>query len=149
MRIDRLTQKVREALMHAQEIATQEQQQAIEVPHMVLALIDQEGGVVPPLLEKMGVSARAIEEQMRALLGKLPKVSGGQPYMGSELNLALQSGWQHAQKMGDSYLSTEHLLLAITEQKSAAAELLQKLGITTASVLGKVWSRFNRRSTQR
>ncbi|RYF05903.1 MAG: hypothetical protein EOO40_09825 [Deltaproteobacteria bacterium] len=122
MQPDKLTQKSREALADAQQLAAQLGQQAIELPHLMLALLRQQGGVVLPLLEKIGVRQEALEGSLKAAAARLPKVAGGEPYMGSTLNQALLEAQKHADQMQDSYVSTEHLLLAVAASSKCSVE---------------------------
>ncbi len=78
MRIDKFTQKMQEAVQASQDVASEFNQQEITNEHFLLALLDQAEGITRPLLEKMGVGAEALKEQMRAALQKLPRISGGE-----------------------------------------------------------------------
>lgn len=135
MRLDKLTTKAREALVEAQNLAGGSEQQSIELAHVLAALITQEGGVVTPLLEKIGAKPQVVSKGLDELIAKLPKVSGGEPYLSSELNKALQAAQKHAERLKDDYLSTEHLLLAAAESKGETGNLLRQYGVTADSVL--------------
>ncbi|MBI3179758.1 MAG: AAA family ATPase, partial [Deltaproteobacteria bacterium] len=135
MRPDKLTHKAREALMAAQQGAQERGQQAVELEHLLLALLTQEGGVVPPLVEKIGVPAAALAKQVEAAAARLPKVAGGEAYLGSSLNKALSDAQKEADKLKDDFVSTEHLLLAAVDAKGEAATILRKAGITRDAVL--------------
>jgi len=135
MRTDKLTQKAREALAEAHKRAEENGQQAVELPHLLLALMRQEGGVVPALIEKIGVAKAALEESVMAAVQRLPKVSGGEPFLGSALARVLEAARKHADRLKDDYVSTEHLLLAASESKSEGGELLRGAGLTHDAVL--------------
>src|SRR5688572_19694264 len=124
MRLDKLTQKAREAVLAAQASAAEHDHQAVDVPHVCLALVTQEDGVVPPLLEKIGVPQGALAQKLRDHLRGLPKVQGGEPYLSQELSKVLAAAQKHADQMKDDYVSTEHLFLAVVESKSRTRELL-------------------------
>ena len=135
MRPDKMTHKVREALAEAQQNALQRSQQAVELPHVLVALIDQDGGVVRPLLDKIGAAAKALRTSMEKLVERLPRVAGGEPYMGQELGRVLQEALAHANRLKDSYVSTEHILLAAAESKGEAGQALRQAGVTVDAVL--------------
>jgi ATP-dependent Clp protease ATP-binding subunit ClpB len=134
MHPDKMTTKTREALSEAQTLAAEAGQQAVELPHLLLALLRQDGGVVLPLLEKIGVQTPALTASLQALVVKVPRVSGGEPYMGQDLTHTLQVAQAHADLLQDTYLSTEHILLAAAESQGAAGEALRHAGITLQTV---------------
>ncbi|HEY8953320.1 MAG TPA: ATP-dependent chaperone ClpB [Candidatus Dormibacteraeota bacterium] len=132
MRLDRLTEKAQEALQAAAQEAQERGQQAIEPEHLLLALLRQDGGIARPLLEAAGASLQELEPSLVSRVERLPRVSGGdqQPYLGSELGRALDQAEKEAQKLKDEYVSTEHILLALTESPA-----LNEAGITRAGLL--------------
>ena len=136
MRLDKLTHKAREALADAQTLAAEHGQQAVELDHLLHALIKQDGGVVLPVLEKIGAPAAAIVKELDTAVERLPKVSGGEPYLGAALARVIEEAQKHADKLKDDYVSTEHLLLAITDAKGDATEILRKHGVNHDTVLG-------------
>ena len=85
MRREKFTQKTSEVLEEAARLAESMGQQAVLLPHLVLGLLGQVGGVVPPLMERIGVDRGGLEEGLRALAGKGARVSGGESYLGSAL----------------------------------------------------------------
>ncbi|HZV96000.1 MAG TPA: Clp protease N-terminal domain-containing protein [Candidatus Nitrosocosmicus sp.] len=104
MRFDKLTVKAQEAVQAAQSLADQGNHQALEPEHLLLALIQQQEGVVGPLLGKLGARPEAIVRQVEAELDKLPKVSGGgRQYVGPRLEKALGVAWDEAQRLKDEY----------------------------------------------
>src|SRR6266849_3532732 len=117
MRLDKFTEKAQEALQEASELARGLGQQAIEPEHLLLALIRQQEGVGRTLLERAGVSVQALEPALVSYVERLPKVSGGQPYLSSSLQKALDQTEQEAERLKDEYVSTEHLLLALADSK--------------------------------
>ncbi len=136
MRFDKLTVKAQEAVQAAQSLADQGNHQALEPEHVLLALIQQQEGVVGPLLAKLGARPEAIVRQVQAELDKLPKVSGGgRQYIGPRLEKALGVAWDEAQRLKDEYCSTEHLLIGIAQEKTgAAARMLAAQGVTPEAI---------------
>ena len=119
MRLEKITEKAQEALQEAAELARGLGQQAIEPEHLILALIRQQDGVGRTLLERAGVSVQALEPALVSTVERLPKVSGGgQPYLSSTLQKALDQAEQEAERLKDEYISTEHLLLALADTKA-------------------------------
>jgi len=133
VRLDRLTLKAQEAVQASQSIADGHNHQSIEPEHLLAALLDQEGGVVPSILRKIGVDPGSIRQQAEAEIEKLPKQYGTatQSYISPSLKKVLDKAWDEAQQLKDEYLSTEHLLLAISEAKnSATGRILNESGAT-------------------
>src|SRR5216683_1070172 len=119
MRLEKFTEKAQEALQEAAALARSLGQQAIEPEHLILALIRQEGGVGRTLLERAGVSVQALEPALVSIVERMLRVSGGgQPYLSTELQKALDQAEQEAEKLKDEYISTEHLLLALAGTKT-------------------------------
>src|SRR5712671_758911 len=119
MRLEKLTEKAQEALQDAAELARSLGQQVIEPEHLILALIRQQDGVGRTLLERAGVSVQALEPALVSIVERLPRVSGGgQPYLSTEVQKALDQAEQEADRLKDEYVSTEHLLLALAESKA-------------------------------
>jgi ATP-dependent Clp protease ATP-binding subunit ClpB len=136
MRFDKLTVKAHEAVQAAQSLADQGNHQELAPEHLLLALVEQQEGVVGPLLAKLGARAEIIARQVKAELERLPKVSGGgRQYVGPRLEKALNTAWDEAQRLKDEYCSTEHLLIGIAQDKSgAAARVLAAQGVTPESI---------------
>ena len=136
MRFDKLTVKAQEAVQAAQSLADQGNHQALEPEHVLLALVEQQEGVVGPLLAKLGARAEIIGRQVKAELDRLPKVSGGgRQYVGPRLEKVLNTAWDEAQRLKDEYCSTEHLLIGIAQDKSGpAARILAAQGVTPEGI---------------
>src|ERR1700691_5700282 len=114
IRSDKFTVKAQEALQAAQEFGGRSGQQQIEPLHVLWALVAQGEGVVPPLLEKLGVAPARIAGEIEKQIARLPKVSGvSQQYLSNATNEILQNAFEEAQRLKDEYISTEHILLAI------------------------------------
>ena len=133
MRFDRFTLKAQEAFQASQEIADSHNHQSIEPEHLLVALLDQEEGIAPSILQKLGVDPGYINQQLEAEIDKMPKQysAAAQSYISPSLKKVFDSAWDEAQRLKDEYVSTEHLLLAIAEFKnSAAGRVLREAGAT-------------------
>ena len=136
MDINRLTEKAQEALRAAQGEAMRLGHQQIDVEHLLLALIQQEGGLARSILDKTAVDADVVRQRVEAELGRLPKVSSttggtGEVYVTGRLNRLLVQAEDEAKQLKDEYVSVEHLLLAMVEDRSGAAgRILNELGLT-------------------
>ena len=118
MKFDKFTGKAQEALQGAAELARDSGQQAVEPEHLLLALVREEEGVARTLLERAGASVHALEPALVSVVERFPKVSGGgQPYLSPALNKALEQAEMEAERLKDEYISTEHLLLALADNK--------------------------------
>jgi ATP-dependent Clp protease ATP-binding subunit ClpB len=131
MRIDRLTAKMQEGLQESQALASSLQHQEITPEHLLLSLLRQSDGLVRPLLERLQVAPRSIEQQLEAELAKRPKVSGAtDQYLGNELRTILDSAETEMSKLKDEFASVEHFLLALVPSQSAAGRILRTAGVT-------------------
>jgi ATP-dependent Clp protease ATP-binding subunit ClpB len=137
MNPNRLTEKAREAVLTAQELAENSNHQQVDAEHLLLALLDQEGGLTPELLRRMGVNPADLRARIVADLDRVPKVyGGGQLYMAQNLNRVLRAADDEAKRLKDEYVSTEHLLLGLVEaQDGAAGRALRDAGVTKEKVL--------------
>ena len=138
MRFDKMTLKVQEALQESQHLAVKYGHQIIETEHLLLALLRHEEGIVGAILKKLGAEPVAVAAELEKSLAKLPKVEGpgtGQPHLSPRLNRIIDQGMTEAARLKDEYVSAEHLLIAMTEEKSGeAARILHKAGITKDSI---------------
>src|SRR2546422_1978058 len=133
---DRLTEKTQEAIQQAQALAQEAQQQEITPEHLLLALLQQADGTVPPILQQIGVDPTRVAAELKAQLDRLPKVYGAEPYLGSRLRRLLDAAWNEMERLKDEYLSTEHILLAIVDEaNSEGARLLQRAGVSREKIL--------------
>jgi len=128
MRMDKLTSKFQTALADAQSLALGNDHQFIEPLHVVIALIDQEGGTVKPLLAQAGVNVNQLRAALGAALERMPSVQGvgGDVQVSSDLSKLLNLSDKLAQKRGDSYISSEVFLLACLDDRGQLGELLRK-----------------------
>jgi ATP-dependent Clp protease ATP-binding subunit ClpB len=131
MRQDKLTTKLQEALADAQSLAVGNDNQYIEPVHLLSALLNQDDGGARSLLQRAGVNVGALSNALRGALERLPKVSGtgGDVQVGRELVQLLNLADRESQKRGDQFLSSEMVLLALTEDKSDAGRLAREHGL--------------------
>jgi ATP-dependent Clp protease ATP-binding subunit ClpB len=134
MRPERLTVKAQEALQGAQAQARRRDHQAVDVEHLVLALLEQEEGIARPVLEKIGVEPRLVASRIEDELRAVPKVSGAEPYAANRLAKLLDRAEDEAKRLKDEYVSSEHLLLAAAQEKTGAGEALRASGATAERV---------------
>ncbi|CAN1533626.1 clpA ATP-binding subunits of Clp protease and DnaK/DnaJ chaperones [Fimbriimonadaceae bacterium] len=137
MRLDKLTLKAQEAVQEAQSVAERLQHTTIDVEHLISALLAKGDGVVAPLLKKIGLNPDQILTEVEAELGKTPKVQGGTSYgsaMSSRLQNLLNAAFKEADALKDDYVSSEHILLAATEDSGFTGRLLKSLGANKAIV---------------
>ncbi len=137
MRLDRFTEKSREALQTAQQLTEAAGQQAVEPAHLLVALIEQPEGIVRPILLKLEARPEELAENCRAEVARLPLVSGvdASAYVGADLKKALDAAWNEMEKLKDEYVSTEHLLLGLLAGGVKTAALLATQGVTRDTVL--------------
>jgi ATP-dependent Clp protease ATP-binding subunit ClpB len=137
LRFEKMTVKAQEAVQSAQEIAAAHENQQIEPVHLLAALVAQDGGVVPPLVTKLGIRPEALSQDIEREIARLPKVQGfGQQHMGAALNRVLERAFKEAEKFKDEYVSTEHLFLAIAnEDRDPAGQLLKRQGASHEAIL--------------
>jgi ATP-dependent Clp protease ATP-binding subunit ClpB len=137
-RFDKLTQKAQEAVQQAQAIATENGHQAVHPLHVLIALTSEREGVVRPVLEKIGVQPDELLNEAQRQLSAVPKVTG-QPtgmYISPALQQVFDAAFKEAENFKDEYVSTEHLLLGMSEQKyEPAGSLLNKFGATHDAIL--------------
>ncbi|MDH7485827.1 MAG: ATP-dependent chaperone ClpB [Anaerolineae bacterium] len=138
MRLDKFTQKAQEAIFEAQEQARGYNHGQIEPEHLLLTLLEQADGVVPQVVQALGLSPQVLLEQVQAELRRKPKVYGTAMQVG--INPALQQVFDQAQReaeaMRDEYVSTEHLFIALASQAgNGAYRLLQRMGISKDRIL--------------
>ncbi len=141
MDLDRYTQKAQEAIFQAQQLAMSFHHQTIEPAHLLLALLQQEEGVVPAVVTKVAGSVQALREELRADLENQPKVYGAET---QQVGISRQTAdvfaaaERRAKGMQDEYISTEHILLALTE--SVEGKRLSQYGLTTDAILKALMS---------
>src|SRR5881396_2156461 len=138
MNINKYTEKAREAVAAAIELARQSNNPQLEPEHLLVALVEQREGIVPELLRKMNVDPAIVARGARELLKKLPQAYGGaEPSMSPRLKLVTDQAEAEAERLKDEYVSTEHLFIAIADEggRAPAAQLLKQQGVTRDTIL--------------
>jgi ATP-dependent Clp protease ATP-binding subunit ClpB len=140
IRWDKFTVKAQEAIQRANELASEHGNPEMTPAHLLAALVEDREGIVAPVLEKIGIGPQAVLSDVYKEIEKLPKVSGSsgaqQPAMSSQVNQLLEKSFKEADTFKDEYVSTEHMLLALTDLKrDPAQELLARHGATHDAIL--------------
>ena len=139
MRFDKFTLKAQDALQNSQELASKKGHQQIEPEHLLYAILEQKDGIIPSMLVKIGVNEGHILSELEQLLNKKPKVSGtgyGDAYISPRSKEVLNQSIKEAGQMKDDYISIEHILLAIVEEKAGeASKILSSHGMTRENIL--------------
>jgi ATP-dependent Clp protease ATP-binding subunit ClpB len=137
MRLDKLTTKSQEALQQAQSLADKRNHQAIDVEHLLFALIGQREGVVLSLLQKLGVPLTPLTDQLQKALDRLPQVTGAttQTFITPRLKKTIEGAEAEAEALKDEYVSTEHLLLSMVQDSGEAGKILKELGASRDKIL--------------
>ena len=134
MNLNQFTQKSVEAVQAAQQMASARQNQQIEQEHLLLALLEQQEGLIPQLMQKAGVDATSLRQKLTAAVERLPQVSGsgaGQMYLSRDLEQALNEAEKIAREMHDEYTSVEHLMLGLFEKTDdTLRSLFREAGLT-------------------
>lgn len=134
MRSEKFTIKSREAIADAQDLAGDRSHAEVRPIHLLHALMEQREGIVPPIIEKLGVGTDRLRSKVAGELDRLGRVQGGQLSVSRALSDALRVAQDEADKLGDEYVSTEHLLLALAESKDSTGRLLREQGVDRDSV---------------
>ena len=142
MALDKLTQKLQEALHSAQGIASKSAHPELKSNHVLLALLQQEGGITVPILQKAGVDVPQLKAATAAALAREPSVQGAttQPQISVGLRATLDSADNARESLGDDYLSVEHFLLGALEGDSPAGTLLKQAGLDKKKALAAIQS---------
>jgi ATP-dependent Clp protease ATP-binding subunit ClpB len=143
MNINKYTEKARDAVASAIELARKNNNPQVEPEHVLLALVEQREGIVPELLRKASIDPSAIAAATRELLKKLPSAYGGsEPTLSPPLRTVTDQAQAEADRLKDEYVSTEHLFIAIADEagRSPAAQMLRQRGITRDSILQSLTS---------
>ena len=128
MNVNRLTDKARDALVAAQQEASQREHTQMEPEHLLLALVQQGDGVAPQILQRLGVTPKTVSVQLESALDELPRAHGPtQVYASRELEAVLDRAEKEATGFKDEYTSAEHLLLAITDSRTGKAATMAHL----------------------
>ncbi len=132
MRMDKLTNKFQLALADAQSLAVGRDHQYIEPLHLMLALLDQQGGTVRPLLQRAGVNLHLLRTELGKALDRLPRVEGaaGEVLISSDLSRLLNVTDKFAQQRGDQYIASELFVLAAMDDRGELGRILRDAGAT-------------------
>ena len=130
MTFDKFTIKAQEAVQEAVNIAQRNGQQTIEPTHLLAGVMAKAKDVVNFLFQKLGINGQQIDMLIQQELQHLPRVQGGEPYLSSDTNKVLLKAQDHAQKMGDEFVSVEPILLALLTEGATAGRILKDAGIT-------------------
>lgn len=131
MRLDKFTLRAQEAIQAAIELGERNQNQQVEPEHLLEAMLEQPEGIVRPVLGKLAVNLQVVLNDLQAALSRFPKVQGGQQYFSPRLSQIFTAAQKQADEMHDEFISTEHLLLAIVDEKDGpAGTLLRQHGVT-------------------
>jgi ATP-dependent Clp protease ATP-binding subunit ClpB len=136
MNANKFTERAQEAVLAAHRLAEERNNPQLEPEHLLLALLDQQDGVVPQIVQKLGRQPSALAAQVRAELDRLPKVYGAQLYMSPRLRTLLRIAEDEAGRLKDEYVSTEHLLIGAADEqdRGASARILREAGITREQI---------------
>ena len=134
MNIDRYTEKAREALQQASKIAQSKGQPQVDLEHLLSSLLTQDPGLALSIFRKSNINTDALRKRCDQEIDRLPKVSGsnqdGNVYLASRLNTILNQAEEEAKKFKDDFISIEHILLALLEDKASIGKLFKEFGIT-------------------
>lgn len=140
MRREKLTIMADEALESAQALAERYQHSSVDAEEMLLALLQQDGGVTRPLLQKIGADPKRVLEETTDEIERLPKVSGGThgQSLAPRLQKVFSDAFKEAEALRDEYVSTEHLLLGVAEETGFCGKLLRSHGVTKKNLLAAI-----------
>ena len=138
MNLNKFTVKAQEAVQAALEIAQAQNNQGVEPPHLLKAFLQDEGGLVPTLLQRLGANEDTLAALADRAIEKLPTVTGASvsgQYVGTDLNRAFDAALKEAEALSDEYVASEHLLIALAEGEGGVANALQSQGVTRDRLL--------------
>jgi ATP-dependent Clp protease ATP-binding subunit ClpB len=130
MNLNNFTIKAQEAVQHAQQIAMQEQHQAIEPAHLLKGILQVDENVTPFVLKKLGVNFDNIKKATDSIIQSYPSVSGGSQYLSRTATEVLQKANTYLRDFGDEFVALEHILLALLSVKDSTTQMLKDAGIT-------------------
>ncbi|MBO5117461.1 MAG: ATP-dependent chaperone ClpB [Treponema sp.] len=141
MNYEKFTIKTQEALQEASSIAIKNDNSEISTEHVLLALLEQQEGLVTPIVERIGIPSLDLQKKVKDIILSNPKVSGtNQVYFSSEMQKVLAKAEKEMASLHDEFLSTEHLLLSIAKSDGKVADLLKSLGINHQNILQAIKS---------
>jgi len=129
MNFNNFTIKAQEAVQQAIQVTAGNNQQSVETAHLMKGLLSEAENVTAFLLQKSGVNINYFNKELDRIISALPKVTGGEPYLSSNANSAIQKAISLSQKMGDKFVSVEHLLVALLETGDVVSKLMKEQGV--------------------
>ena len=136
MRLDKFTLRAQEAIQAAIELAERSHNQQVEPEHLLAAMLEQPEGIVRPVLGKLGTNVAVVLNDTQAAVGRFPRVEGGQQYFSPRSTQVFTAAQKQADKMQDEFVSTEHLLLALVEDKEGeSGKILRQHGVKSEDLL--------------
>lgn len=138
MNFDKFTLKAQEAIQKAQEVASSQQQQAIENSHILKGMLLTDDNAIPYLLKKMNVNTTLLNKTLDSIIASYPRVSGGSQYLSGNANTAMQKAQHFARQLGDEFITIEHLLLGIYATGDTSSQLLKDNGISEKDILATI-----------
>jgi ATP-dependent Clp protease ATP-binding subunit ClpB len=136
MRLDKFTLRAQEAIQSAIELAERNKHQQVEPEHLLAAMLEQPEGIVRPILGKLGANVAVVLNDTQAAVARFPRVEGGQQYFSPRTTQIFTAAQKQADKMQDEFISTEHLLLALVEDKTGdAGKILRQHGVNDDDLL--------------
>lgn len=135
MRLDKFTLRAQEAIQAAIELSERTQNQQVEPEHLLAAMLEQPEGVVRPILGKLAVNVTVVLTEVQSAIGRFPQVKGGQQYFSPRQSQLFTAAQKLAEEMKDEFISTEHLLLALVDEKDGeAGKILRQHGVKRADL---------------
>ncbi|MGI9168442.1 MAG: Clp protease N-terminal domain-containing protein, partial [Pyrinomonadaceae bacterium] len=130
MRLDKFTLRAQEAIQAAIELAERNQNQQVEPEHLLAVMLEQPEGIVRPLLGKLAVNVPVVLNDVQAVAARFPRVQGGQQYFSPRLSQIFTAAQTQAESMKDEFISTEHLLVALADEKDGeSGKILRQHGV--------------------
>jgi ATP-dependent Clp protease ATP-binding subunit ClpB len=136
MRLDKFTLRAQEAIQSAIELAERNQNQQVEPEHLLAVMLEQPEGIVRPILGKLAVNVQVVLSDTQAAIARFPRVQGGQQYFSGRLSQIFTAAQKHADAMNDEFISTEHLVVALAEEKDGeSGKILRQHGVKREDLL--------------
>ncbi len=136
MRLDKFTLRAQEAIQSAIELAERNQNQQVEPEHLLAAMLEQPEGTVRPILGKLAVNVPVVLNDVQAAIGRFPRVQGGQQYFSPRLSQIFTASQKSAEGMQDEFISTEHVLIAVADEKDGeSGKILRQHGVKRDDLL--------------
>ncbi len=140
MKLDRYTEKAQQAILAAQHVAEELSSPVLDVEHLLNALVEPDDGVPAETLRRIGVDLKAFRDELAGMLSRRAKIQGGSLALDARAKRAMELAEQEARRLGDEYVSTEHLLLAVAEVGGDGRQLLERHGATREAILSALQS---------